>query len=378
MPDTFNIESLLNIDESNKILTIKPISDITLQIGHHLENFTKTINNDVSKIVVDLSQIARYDSFLVLFLSSLKTYSIENNAEFEIRNQSEDIRNFYERFQFDEKEDEAKKKEKSTKIILEKIGNKTLDNFNENYNFLEFLGNIVIKLFKAIFKPSLIRWEDFPYQFTRAAIGAVPITLLIVFLIGIISGYQGAIQFKKYGADIYVADLVGVSITRELAPLMVSILVTGRSGSAFAAEIGTMKVSEEIDAMKSMGFDIFGFLILPRVIAVTLAVPMLTMMADVAGVIGGLVSALSSLNITITGYFNELQKVLWYSDILTGLLKSLVFGFVIAMIGCYKGLQVSGGAESVGKFTTSSVVNGVFMIIFLNAIFTYIFQMMGI
>ena len=155
----------------------------------------------------------------------------------------------------------------------------------------------------------------------------MPIVLLIVFLIGLITGYQGAIQLKQFVADRFIADLVGISITRELAPLMTAILVAGRSGSSFAAEIGTMKVSEEIDALKTMGIDLYQFLVLPRVLAVTLSIPFVTILADLIGIFGGLIAALTTLNVTFTGYVNELSTALNYYHVFTGLGKSMIFGF---------------------------------------------------
>ena len=223
-----------------------------------------------------------------------------------------------------------------------------------------------------------MRWQDFPYHFTKAGVDALPIVVLIVFLIGVISGFQAAVQLHLVGADIYIADLIGISITRELAPLMTAILVAGRSGSAFAAEIGTMKVSEEIDALTSMGFDKMRFLVLPWVLAVICAMPFLVIIADVAGIAGGYLSAATSLHLTLSGYMNELRTAIDYGDILSGLWKSVVFGYLVATVGCFRGMQVKGGAESVGKYTTASVVSGVLLIIIADAIFTFFFRALGI
>jgi phospholipid/cholesterol/gamma-HCH transport system permease protein len=244
--------------------------------------------------------------------------------------------------------------------------------------FIEFLGEIILSILNLLIKPKQMRWKDFPFNFTRAGVSAVPITFLILFLIGIITGYQGALQLEQFGADIYIADLIGISIVRELAPLMTAILVAGRSGSAFAAEIGTMKVSEEIDAMMSMGFDPIKFLVLPRVLAVTLAMPLLVILTDLAGIAGGLLAAVGTLDITVAGYVNELQRALSYGDLFTGLGKSMIFGFLVATVGCFRGLQVRGGAESVGRYTTIAVVSGVLSIIVADAVFTFIFQSIGI
>jgi len=202
--------------------------------------------------------------------------------------------------------------------------------------------------------------------------------VLIVFLIGLITGYQGALQLAQFGADIYIADLVGISITRELSPLMVAIIVAGRSGSAFAAEIGTMKVSEEIDALTTMGFDRMQFLVLPRVLAVTFAMPLLVIICDLAGIIGGLLAGLATLDITISSFLAQLNIALNYAHVFSGIFKSIVFGLLIATIGCFRGFQVQGGAESVGRYTTASVVSGVFLVILTDAIFVFLLSALGI
>ncbi len=159
---------------------------------------------------------------------------------------------------------------------------------------------------------------------------------------------------------------------------MTAILVAGRSGSAFAAEIGTMKVSEEFDALRSMGFDVYYFLVLPRVLAVMIVMPILVLITDISGILGGLVAGISTLDITISGYFNQLHRAIGFSDVFTGIGKSIFFGFLIATVGCFMGTQVKGGAESVGKYTTTSVVISIFLIIIFDAIFTFIFSMLGI
>jgi phospholipid/cholesterol/gamma-HCH transport system permease protein len=250
--------------------------------------------------------------------------------------------------------------------------------FSDTTHFIEFLGEMLVKLLSLIIHPMRMRWRDFPFHFTNSGVNALPIVILIVFLIGVITGYQGAIQLQAFGADIYIANLIGISITRELAPLMTAILVAGRSGSAFAAEIGTMKVSEEIDALKSMGFDVVEFLVLPRVLSVMIAMPLLTLLADVAGIGGGLLMAVTTLNLTMVSYLNQLQAALSFGDIFSGIGKSIVFGFLIATVGCFRGFQVRGGAESVGRYTTASVVSGVLLIILADAVFSFIFQAVGI
>jgi phospholipid/cholesterol/gamma-HCH transport system permease protein len=355
------LEGKVSIYESNKLLP------------------PKHLLNGLSAVSLDLSLVDDFDSYILIYLDKLKIIAQENSAKLEIRGMSKKIESFVNALRAKNAAVNDTKSDKSAfYLYVAEIGDNFRQKAKDIYSFIEFLGELITGLAKLIIKPTGIRWKDFPHHFSKAGVFAVPITVLIVFLIGLISGYQGAVQLAQFGADIFIADLVGISITRELSPLMVAILVAGRSGSAFAAEIGTMKVAEEIDALNSMGYNIISFLVLPRVLAVTLAMPLLTMLCNIAGIGGGLIAALSTLDITISGYLNELQLAVGIGDIVSGLIKSIIFGFLVATIGCYRGLQVTGGAESVGKFTTASVVTGVFLIIFTDAIFTFIFQVLNI
>ncbi len=344
------------------------------------KSFFKQIEN-VSSVLLDFSNIKEYDSFLAAVFLKFTEYCNEKNIQLERINQTEEIQNMIDILTnglTNKKIDEIEKKESQFKSFIEEIGKRTKAVLEDSYHFVEFFGDLIIKFISIMIFPLQVRWKDFPYHFIRAGAAALPIVILIIFLIGLITGYQGAVQLKQFGADIYIANLIGISITRELAPLMTAILVAGRSGSAFAAEIGTMKVSEEIDALRSMGFNITNFLVMPRVLGVLLAMPILTIIADIAGVLGGLIAAISILDVTISGYLNQLQIAVGISDILTGIIKSLIFGFGIAAVGCFRGMQVRGGAESVGKFTTASVVTGIFLIILFDSIFTFVFQALGI
>jgi phospholipid/cholesterol/gamma-HCH transport system permease protein len=200
---------------------------------------------------------------------------------------------------------------------------------------------------------------------------------MINFLVGLVTAFQAAIQLKQFGANIFVADLVGLSVTRELAPLMTAIIVAGRSGAAFSAELGTMRVSEEIDALRTLGLDPYQFLVFPRVVALTLVTPLLTIIADVIGIAGGVLVAMFSLDLTFQSYLAESEKALDLFDVYSGILKSAVFGLNIALIACQRGLATRGGAEGVGRSTTSAVVTSLFAIVVVDAIFTVIFHAFG-
>jgi phospholipid/cholesterol/gamma-HCH transport system permease protein len=210
--------------------------------------------------------------------------------------------------------------------------------------------------------------------FERSGANALPIITLIHFLVGLVLAFQASIQLRQFGANIFVADLVGLAQVREFGPLITAVLLAGRSGSAFAAEIGTMQVNEEIDALKTMGLDPTRFLVLPKTMALLLAMPLLTLYADLVGIAGGLVVGVLSLDLTVQGYLLQTRKAVDMFDVFSGVGKTLAFALIVAGVGCLRGFQVRGGAESVGHAATSAVVSGIFLIILVDAIFTVIFQ----
>jgi phospholipid/cholesterol/gamma-HCH transport system permease protein len=237
-----------------------------------------------------------------------------------------------------------------------------------------FTGEIVIGLADALRAPRRVRWRDTWLYMQRSGYEGLPIVALISFLMGLITAFQAAVQLRQFGADIYVANLVGLSITRELGPLMTAIIASGRSGAAFAAEIGTMKVSEEVDALAAMGLDRTRFLVTPKVIALIAMLPCLTLFADLVGILGGLAVAMFSLEIPAVVYFRQMKAYMSMWDIGQGLVKSIVFAVLIAAIGCLRGLEARHDAASVGRVTTAAIVAGIFAIVCADAIFTVLFN----
>jgi phospholipid/cholesterol/gamma-HCH transport system permease protein len=260
--------------------------------------------------------------------------------------------------------------------ILDQIGRETIALVNES-NVLDFLGDATIAAAQSTRAPRRVNWADVPRLMERAGADGIPIVLMINFLVGLVTGFQAALQLRQFGANIFVADLVGLSVTRELAPLMTAIIVAGRSGAAFSAELGTMRVSEEIDALRTLGLDPYQFLVFPRIIALTLVTPLLTILADVIGIVGGLLVAMLSLDLTFQAYVAQTEKALDLWDVFSGILKSAVFGFTVALVACQRGLATRGGAEGVGRSTTSAVVTSLFAIVVLDAIFTMVFHVFG-
>ncbi len=228
-------------------------------------------------------------------------------------------------------------------------------------------------MFVAPVKGKRFSWASTFEQMVRIGYESVPIVSLIMFFVGLIIAMQSAYQLRQLGATIYVANLVAVSIIRELSPLLTAIIVTGRNGSAITAEIGTMKVSEEIDALRTMGLNPIKFLVVPRTLAMVIMVPCLTLIGDFIGIFGGYVVAMASLDITNVRYIDQTILALTFKDLFSGLVKSLFFAIIIVTIGAYEGFNVEGGAEGVGKSTTRSVVTSIFLIIAADVFFTALF-----
>jgi phospholipid/cholesterol/gamma-HCH transport system permease protein len=239
---------------------------------------------------------------------------------------------------------------------------------------VHFVGVLVLALAHSVRHFRKFRWRETFYYAQLAGSDAMPIVFLLSFLMGLVMAFQAAVQLRQFGANIFVADLVSLAITRELGPIFTAIILAGRSGSAFAAEIGTMKVNEEVDALTVMGFNVPQFLILPKVVALIICGPLLTLWADMAGILGGIVVGVLSLDLTVKSFLEQMYGILTLKDVGSGLIKSVAFAFLVGLIGCYRGLQAEKGADSVGRQTTSSVVSGIFLIILTDAIFTVLFH----
>ncbi len=242
---------------------------------------------------------------------------------------------------------------------------------------INFVGELSAALVYAVLHPRSVRWHDMMRVAEAAGVNALPIVMLISFLMGLIMAFQAAVPLRQFGAEIFVANLVALSMLRELGPLMTAIILAGRSGSAFAAEIGTMKVREEIDALKTMGLDPVRFLVVPRVVAAVVMTPLLTLFADLVGLMGGSVVMLS-LGFPLITFFNQVQYAVTYGSLLGGLLKAFVFGILVAAVGCLRGLQTETGATSVGESTTRAVVSGIILIAVTDGIFSVVYYYLGV
>ena len=261
---------------------------------------------------------------------------------------------------------------------LEQIGKATVDVLVEVQLVFAFFGQMIRAGLGMLRAPRTVNWREVPPAMERAGADAVPIILLINFLVGMAMAFQAAAQLKRFGANLLVADLIGISVTRELGPLMTAIVVCGRSGASFAAQLGFMQVNEETDALRTMGFEPMRFLVLPRVFALVLVVPLLTLLADLTGILGGLLVGIGNLDLTLSGYVSEVTSVVSLWDVGSGLVKSVVFALAIALVACQQGLATSGGAEGVGQRTTSTVVVTLFTLVLIDAVATVFFRMAGL
>jgi phospholipid/cholesterol/gamma-HCH transport system permease protein len=243
---------------------------------------------------------------------------------------------------------------------------------NDFFEVLSFVGELILALISSLRRPRSMRWNDVLYYMKRAGVDGLPIVGLISILMGLIMAFMSSLQFKQFGANIYVASLVAIAMVKELGPIMTAILVAGRSGSAFAAEIGTMIVNDEVNALKAMGFEPIQFLAVPKLLATIIVVPLLTLYADLFAILGGLVVGVVGLDLTAYSYIQQTREGIAVFDIVASLVKSSVFAGLIAGIGCQRGFQVHEGAESVGTFTTSAVVSAIFLIIVADSAFAII------
>lgn len=266
----------------------------------------------------------------------------------------------------------------STPNFIEQIGQNTIDVFEQITEALSFIGETSIAFVKSVVQPKRIRWRPILFNIRSAGFDALPIVGLLSFLLGVVVAYQGADQLRQYGANIFVADLVGLSMLREFAPLMTAIIIAGRSGSAYAAQIGTMAVTEEIDAMRTIGISPQELLVLPKVIALIIVMPLLTVFADALGVFGGMLMARQQLDVSFVEFLDRFVKAVSPTAFMIGIGKVPVFAVIIAMVGCFQGFRTKGGADSVGRQTTRSVVQSIFLVIVADALFSIAFSLLDL
>jgi phospholipid/cholesterol/gamma-HCH transport system permease protein len=261
---------------------------------------------------------------------------------------------------------------------FEHVGQCAVAAFTGVGRYCGFIGCLFVDVFSFLAGRSQLRKRDFMMLLQTTGPQALGIVCLLSFLMGLIVAFVGVVQLQKFGADIYVADLVGVAMTRELAAVMLGVIMAGRTGAAFAAQIGSMRVNEEIDALTCFGISPMQFLVLPRVFALILMMPLLCVCADLVSIVGGMVVAVGISNVTATQYINQIEQAVALNDLLAGIFKSVIFGIIVAVAGCYRGLNCGKDASAVGLAATSAVVTGITWIVVADALFAVCFQILGI
>ncbi len=262
--------------------------------------------------------------------------------------------------------------------LLASIGAALFVFFRQTRDLMAFFGSVTIGFFRLAVQPRRIRFKAFMAHLQATGLSAMPIIGLISFLIGIVLAYQGADQLRRFGAQVFTVNLVGVLTLREMAILLTSIIVAGRTGSAFTAQIGTMQVNEEVDALRTLGLDPLDVLVLPRLMALMVALPLLAFYSDIMALAGGGLACVFLLGMTPSQFLTQLHNSVTLTHFWVGLVKAPVFAALIAMVGCFEGMRVSGSAESVGRLTTQSVVEALFLIIVFDALFSIMFSALHI
>lgn len=327
-------------------------------------------------VTFDLSRVSVMDGGVLSMLLHLRAVLAERGARLELSGANDHIASLIELYGGNERV--VRPAPRELEGLITQVGRGVVSVLAEARLVVEFLGQMVVAAVNVARQPRTANWRDTLPFVEKTGVDALPIVLLINSLVGFVMAFQAARQLATYGANIYVADLVGLSVTRELAPLMTAIIVCGRSGAAIAAELGTMKVNEEVDALRTMGLGPISYLVLPRALALLLVVPVLALLADIVGILGGMLVATTTLGLSPQAYMNETLIAVTPFDVGTGLFKSAAFAMTIALIACQQGFATSGGAEGVGRRATSTVVASLFSIVLIDTLFTMVFRALNL
>jgi len=327
------------------------------------------------KVTLECSGINYCDTIGVSLFIKTHEHANRIGCEYSISNLDNKYKQLINLFKLDVLEETQPEPERIG--FVETLGSSADSIYEDLKESITFLGQSTISLFLSLLNPHKIRWKDVLITSEKVGVNAIWIIALVNFLVGLVISFQSAIPLEKYGGTIFVADLLVLSTFRELGPLMTAIVLNGRTGSAFAAEIGTMKVNEEVDALTTMGLDPIRFLVVPKIIASMIMIPILTIFGNLFGLLGGLV-VMMALGFPPIAYLNEIVLVASYGDLLGGLFKSLFFAIIIAGVGCSEGLKTQKGPAAVGDSTTSAVVRGLILIIILDGIFGVLYFYLGV
>lgn len=321
------------------------------------------------------SAVEKWDSSLLLFVFDAQQWCRASGAYCDMDALPEKVRTLL--AQLAASHETSVPFDRSGSFLME-VGLATQDVWAKAKDISRFVGDCVLSTIALVRSPRKFRWADCIEEMQQCGAMALPIVSLISFLVGVTLAYTGAIVLRQYGGDIYIADLIGLSMVRETGAMMTAVVLAGRTGAAFAATLGNMKANEEIDALETLGIPAVQFLVLPRLLALGVMMPLLTLYANALGIFGGLVVAWTTLSIPPAAYWVEMLTIVDMSDILSGVIKATAFGLIVGLAGCLRGLQAERSAMGVGRAATSAVVTALLLIIVADAIFAVIFNILGI
>jgi phospholipid/cholesterol/gamma-HCH transport system permease protein len=328
-------------------------------------------------IRVVAADLGKWDTSLVLFLTRAHDWCEAQGVRLDLKAVPAALQTVMQQTSAPKPPAEEKKKWSRAQLLIT-LGTAAQKMFSGWVEVIRFIGDSSLGLVNAARHPARFRWKDCAREMQQCGPGSLPIVCLISFLVGVIMAFQAVIQLRQFGADLLVADLVGLVVVREMGPMMAAVMLSGRTGAAFAAQIGNMKVREEVDALETLGISPIDFLVLPRLVALGIMMPLLTIYANVVGILGGLFISATMLNIPAWAYWVETQQRVTLGDFSSGLFKSIFFGLLVGLAGCLRGLQCSRGSNGVGRATTSAVVTGIVLIIVCDAIFSVVYNVLGI
>ncbi len=334
-------------------------------------------HNGLKQVFIDVQGLGRWDSRLLVMLKQIQRFCEQQGLILDVDQVPQGIHRIL-GLDRTEADRDLSHSDPARYGILHRIGSGTLAAWQECVDFTEFAGELVLAMSRLIKGRSRFRWVDFFQTLQAAGPEALPIVSLIALLVGAVLAFVGAIQLQMFGAEIYVADLVALGAVREMGAMMTAIIMAGRTGSAYAAQIGTMQVSDELDAFKTFGIPVIDFLVLPRMLALVIMLPLLTVWANLLGILGGMLVGVLVLDLSLMEYLTQTHHAIGWDDLSVGLVKSVLFGIVIAMSGCLRGLQCGRDSSAVGKATTSAMVTAILLIVIWDAITTILFNRLGI
>lgn len=331
--------------------------------------------NEPRRVRLDVSKLEKWDSSLLLFLFDVQQWCRVMGAYCDLGALPDKVREML--GQLARSHETSVPFDRSENFFVT-VGHATMEALQRGREISFFVGECSIGLVNLIKRPRKFRWRDCLEQMQQCGAMALPIVSLISVLVGLTLAYTGALILRQYGGDIYVADLVGITMVREMGALMTAIVLAGRTGAAFAAHLGNMKANEEIDALTTLGISPVDFLVMPRLVALCLMMPLLALYANCLGIIGGMIIALAILDIPPAAYWVEMLTIVDMSDVMSGLIKAATFGVIVGVSGCLRGLQAERSAMGVGLAATSAVVTAILFIIVADAIYAVLFDILGI